>query len=62
MRILPTKEKIELYERLEPYTYFDNLEYKLKEDVPESAKKDWELRKRMIEEEKKIRLQEYLMG
>lgn len=61
MIILPTKEEEALYKRLEPYIYFDQLECKLKEDVPDSAKKDWELRNKLIEEQNRIWLAEQTM-
>lgn len=61
MIILPTKEEEALYKRLEPYIYFDQLECKLKEDVPDSAKKDWQLRNKLIEEQNRIWLEEQTM-
>lgn len=61
VRILPTKEELDSSKRLEPYTYYDNLIYKLKEDAPESAKKDWELHLSFVEEYKRKKLEEYML-
>lgn len=56
MRILPTKEELEVSRKLEPYTYFENLTYCLKEDAPEEAKELWNKHLKL----KKIRDEAYM--
>lgn len=62
MRILPSKERLEVSKKLEPYTYYDeDFNYCLKENVPDEAKELWGKFLKFKEEEKEQLLQEWLM-